>query len=69
VTAAGAASNKADITRAITAALFGIAGVQSVAFQTGRRGLVRKAARIGYRQIGTVHNGVIMRKVIDVGND
>lgn len=38
------------------------AGAASVAFQTRRPGLIRKAARRGYRVEGEVANGVIMRK-------
>ncbi len=39
-------------------------GLASVAFQTRRPGLVKKAARLGYRIAGRVKNGhgVIMRK-------
>lgn len=40
------------------------AGLESVAFQTRRPGLIRKAARRGYRLAGRVANGVIMRKVL-----
>lgn len=68
VTAAGATRPGIDITRLITAALAGKKGVQSIAFQTRRRGLIRKAERLGYRQAGQVKNGVIMRKVLHAEN-
>ncbi|ELW9447688.1 hypothetical protein QZM43_09755 [Burkholderia orbicola] len=37
-------------------------GLDSVAFQTRRPGLIRKASRLGYRIAGRVTNGVVMRK-------
>ncbi|EDT41989.1 hypothetical protein BamMEX5DRAFT_2257 [Burkholderia ambifaria MEX-5] len=37
-------------------------GLDSVAFQTRRAGLIRKASRLGYRIAGRVANGVVMRK-------
>lgn len=42
------------------------AGLDSIAFQTRRPGLVRKAARLGYRVAGRVPDGhgVIMRKTL-----
>lgn len=51
--------------RDLTALILGTleqAGAASVAFQTRRRGLMRKAQRLGYRVAGDVANGVIMRK-------
>ncbi|WP_186181839.1 hypothetical protein [Burkholderia gladioli] len=39
-------------------------GAASVAFQTCRPGLIRKASRHGYKIEGRVANGVIMRKVL-----
>lgn len=37
-------------------------GMASIAFQTRRPGLMRKARALGYRMAGRVENGVIMRK-------
>ncbi|KWH51809.1 hypothetical protein [Burkholderia cepacia] len=37
-------------------------GLDSIAFQTRRRGLIRKAIAKGYRVAGHVTNGTIMRK-------
>ena len=37
-------------------------GMSSVAFQTRRPGLIRKASRLGYRIAGRAGNGVVMRK-------
>lgn len=39
-------------------------GFASVAFQTRRRGLMRKAQALGYQPAGRAGNGVVMRKVI-----
>ncbi|MBT2180493.1 hypothetical protein KKP06_22005 [Ralstonia pickettii] len=39
-------------------------GFASVAFQTRRRGLVRKAGALGYQPAGRAGNGIIMRKVL-----
>lgn len=37
-------------------------GLRSVAFQTKRPGLIKKASRLGYRVAGRVADGVVMRK-------
>ncbi|PMS38457.1 hypothetical protein C0Z20_00800 [Trinickia symbiotica] len=37
-------------------------GLKSVAFQTKRAGLIKKARRLGYAIAGRVANGVILRK-------
>lgn len=41
-----------------------VAGCSAVAFQTLRRGLVRRVQRLGYRIAGTVGRGFILRKTI-----
>lgn len=54
-----------DLTRAGLAVIEQQAeGFASVAFQTRRRGLMRKAEALGYRPAGTAGTGVIMRKVL-----
>ena len=40
------------------------AGFASVAFQTRRRGLLRKAGALGYQPARRLENGVVMRKVL-----
>lgn len=40
------------------------AGFDTVAFQTKRRGLMKKAQARGYAKAGRVHDGIIMRKRI-----
>lgn len=69
ITAAGATTNEHDITKIITRILPTLAQRKTIAFQTGRAGLIRKAKRLGYRQVGTVKNGVIMQKVIDASHN
>lgn len=59
--AAGAA--EFDVTAFLAAVLEGHAvGLSSIAFQTRRPGLMRKARKYGYSVAGRVANGVIMRK-------
>jgi hypothetical protein len=60
---AAAGSAEFDITAFMAAVLEGHAhGLSSIAFQTRRPGLIRKARKYGYRIDGRVANGVVMRK-------
>jgi hypothetical protein len=60
---AAAGQAEFDMTAALATILEGHArGLKSIAFQTRRPGLVRKARKYGYRIAGRVENGVIMRK-------
>lgn len=62
---AGAGRAGFDLTRAGLAIIEQQAeGFASVAFQTRRRGLMRKAGALGYVPAGPAGNGVIMRKVL-----
>ena len=60
---AAAGSAEFDITAFMAAMLEGhAAGLSSIAFQTRRAGLIRKARKYGYTIAGRVANGVVMRK-------
>ncbi|WP_151446739.1 hypothetical protein [Lacisediminimonas profundi] len=67
VTAAAGRSRR-DLTRIITQAItqYRPDGVQNIIFQTKRRGLIRKAAQLGYQVAGVTNNGkgTIMKKAI-----